>query len=38
MKVAGEDWAGIADRINQHAATANSLWAAHVADKKTFRA
>ena len=38
MKVAGEDWSAVSSKVNEHAAKANALWAALVADKKGFRA
>ena len=38
MQVTGQEWAEVAIKIDQHAAKANELWAAHVADKKGFKA
>ncbi len=38
MKVAGEDWSTVCSKVNEHAAKANDLWAALLADKKGFRA
>lgn len=38
MQVAGQDWAEVAVKINQHASKANEMWAANVANKKSFNA